>query len=91
MSSNYSLQRARTAKKIETPADLEGFPELKDEEKDEIKKLIAEFDVSKSPTKPAAKASKTGKTGTKASKGSGAAKAGTTRTALFSSGIYVHV
>lgn len=51
----FFLQRARTAKKIETPADIEGFPELKDEEKDEIKKLIAEFDVPK----PSPKATKT--------------------------------
>ena len=60
------IQRARTAKKIETAADIEGFPEMKDEEKEEIKKLIAEFDV----TKPASKTGKTGKTGGKASKGS---------------------
>ena len=69
---NIFLQRARTAKKIETPADIEGFPDMKDEEKDKIKKLIAEFDVAK-PTP------KAGKTGTKAPKG--AAKA-TTQTLL---------
>ena len=36
-----TLQRARaTTKKIETPADLEGFGDLKDSEKDEIKQSI---------------------------------------------------
>ena len=36
-----TLQRARaTTKKIETPADLEGFPSLQDTEKDQIKQLI---------------------------------------------------
>ena len=36
-----TLQRARaTTKKIETPADLEGFANLKDAEKDEIKQHI---------------------------------------------------
>lgn len=36
-----TFQKARaTTKKIETPADLEGFPDLRDEEKQEIKKLI---------------------------------------------------
>ena len=36
-----TLQRARTTtKKIETPADLEGFADLKDTEKDEIKQFI---------------------------------------------------
>jgi DNA ligase-3 len=66
-----TLKRARTAKKIETPADIEGFPDMKDEEKEEIRKLIAEFDVPK----PAAKAGKTGtKTGkAAASKASGGA------------------
>ena len=39
---------------------------MKDEEKEEIRKLIAEFDVAK----PASKTSKTGKTSGKASKGS---------------------
>ena len=53
---------------------------MKDEEKDEIKKLIAEFDVTKSTTKPAGKV---GKTGSKASKGAGASKtASTTQSAL---------
>ena len=36
-----SFTRARaTTKKIESPADLEGFPTIKDEHKEEIKKLI---------------------------------------------------
>lgn len=36
-----TLQRARaTTKKIESPADLEGFSNLKDPEKDEIKQFI---------------------------------------------------
>ena len=36
-----SLTRARaTTKKIESPADLEGFSSINDEDKDEIKKLI---------------------------------------------------
>lgn len=34
-------QRARAAtKKIETPADLDGFGDLKDDEKDDIKQYI---------------------------------------------------
>ena len=37
----HTVQRARaTTKRIESPADLEGFPELADTEKDEIKQLI---------------------------------------------------
>ncbi len=48
----YLIQRARaTTKKIETPADLEGFGEMKDEEKDEVKSLISEFVTSKTPSK----------------------------------------
>jgi len=36
-----SLTRARaTTKKIESPADLEGFSSISDEDKEEIKKLI---------------------------------------------------
>lgn len=36
-----TLQRARaTTKKIESPADLEGFGELKDSDKDDIKQYI---------------------------------------------------
>lgn len=36
-----TLQRARaTTKKIETPADLEGFGELEDGEKEDIKQYI---------------------------------------------------
>ena len=36
-----SLSRARaTTKKIESPADLEGFSDINDEDKEEIKKLI---------------------------------------------------
>ena len=36
-----SLRRARaTTKKIESPADLEGFSSINDEDKEEIKKLI---------------------------------------------------
>lgn len=71
-------QRARTAKKIETPADIEGFPEMKQEEKEEIKKLIAEFDVPK----PAPKTGK-GKTG----KGAATSKAvgGATHQTLLAS------
>ena len=56
------------AKKIETPADIEGFPDMKDEEKEEIKKLIAEFDVPK-PTPKTGK----GKTGKGAAKAAGGA------------------
>jgi DNA ligase-3 len=63
-----TLKRARTAKKIETPADIEGFPDMKDEEKDELKKLIAEFDVPK----PAPKTAK-GKGGKAALKAAGGA------------------
>ena len=75
-----SLQRARTAKKIETPADIEGFPDMKDEEKEEIKKLIAEFDVPKPAAKPGkGKAGKGGK-GAVTSKAAG----GTTQTLMAS-------
>lgn len=36
-----TLQRARTTtKKIETPADLDGFPSLQDTDKDNIKQCI---------------------------------------------------
>lgn len=50
------LQRARaTTKKIESPADLEGFPDLNDPEKDEIRQLIKEFVTVKSPAKTSAK------------------------------------
>ena len=59
----YISQRARaTTKKIESPADLEGFPDLNDPEKDEIRQLIKEFVMDKSPAKPssAAKKKKTG-------------------------------
>ena len=36
-----SLSRARaTTKKIESPADLEGFSDISNEDKEEIKKLI---------------------------------------------------
>ena len=36
-----TFKRARaTTKKIETPADVEGFADLEDKEKDEIKELI---------------------------------------------------
>ena len=53
------MQRARaTTKKIETPADLEGFPELKDEEKTEIKALIKEYVTDKTPAKSPASAKK---------------------------------
>jgi len=53
------MQRARaTTKKIETPADLEGFGEMKEEEKTEIKTLIAEFISSKTPSKTKAKKKK---------------------------------
>ena len=46
-----SMQRARaTTKKIESPADLEGFPDLNDPEKDEIRQLIKEFVTVKSPS-----------------------------------------
>ena len=79
------LQRARTAKKIETPADIEGFPEMKDEEKDEIRKLIAEFEAAKPAAKSPAKggkAEKAGKTGSKASKGGAS---GTQAAQLFGS------
>ena len=65
--SNFHIsQRARaTTKKIESPADLEGFPDLNDPEKDEIRQLIKEFVTDKSPSKPssAAKKKKAGATG----------------------------
>ena len=77
------LQRARTAKKIETPADIEGFPEMKDEEKDEIRKLIAEFEAAKPAAKSPAKAGKAGKTGKTGSKASKGGASGTTQ--LFGS------
>ena len=61
-SPSLNLQRARaTTKKIETPADLEGFPDLKDAEKEEIKQLIQEFVSSKSPGKSPAKSPARGK------------------------------
>lgn len=42
-----TFQRARaTTKKIETPADLEGFTDLRDAEKEEIKQFIKGNDVS---------------------------------------------
>ena len=45
------MQRARaTTKKIESPADLEGFPDLNDPEKDEIRQLVKEFVTVKSPS-----------------------------------------
>ena len=81
-------QRARTAKKIESPADIEGFLEMKDEEKDEIKKLIAEFDAPK----PASKATKTGG---KTAKSAAKVSSGSTQTLLSSpakpttSGMYI--
>ena len=54
--SSLFTQRARaTTKKIESPADLEGFPDLNDPEKDEIRKLIKEFVTDKSPSKTAVK------------------------------------
>jgi len=57
-----TLKRARaTTKKIETPADLEGFPDLKDAEKEEIKQLIQEFVSSKSPGKSPTKSPARGK------------------------------
>ncbi len=46
------LQRARaTTKKIETPADVDGFPDLNDPERQEIKDLIKECITSKPPSK----------------------------------------
>ena len=52
-------QRARaTTKKIESPADLEGFPDLNDPEKDEIRQLVKEFVTDKSPAKPSSAAKK---------------------------------
>ena len=66
-------QRARVAKKIETPADIEGFPNVKEEDKDSIRKLIAEFDSTKSPAK-AGKTGKASKTSSKV-KAEGASKA----------------
>ena len=61
---NLSPQRARAStKKIETPADLEGFLDLKDEEKEEIKSLIKEFITSKSPAKPKQKKGKASSSG----------------------------
>ena len=62
------------AKKIETAADIEGFPDIKDEDKDTIRKLISEFDSSKSPAK-AGKTGKTGKVSKTSSKGEGASTA----------------
>ena len=59
------LQRARaTTKKIETPADVDGFPELNDPEKQEIKDLIKECVTSKPPpkTKKAVRTTPTGDT-----------------------------
>ena len=57
-------QRARaTTKKIESPADLEGFPDLNDPEKNEIRQLIKEFVTDKSPAKPSAAKKKAGATG----------------------------
>lgn len=45
-----SLTRARaTTKKIESPADLEGFSGINDEDKEEIKKLIKGFVSDKPP------------------------------------------
>ena len=72
-------QRARTAKKIETPADIEGLPDMLDQEKEEIKKLVAEFDVPKSAAKPG-KGKKVGK-GAAASKAAGSGS--TTQTTLL--------
>ena len=60
-----TLQRARaTTKKIETPADVDGFPELNDPEKQEIKDLIKECVTSKPPpkTKKAVRTTLTGDT-----------------------------
>ena len=49
------IQRARaTTKKIETPADLDGFPEMNDTEKQEIRQLIKEFVTSSPKKSPAA-------------------------------------
>ncbi len=62
---NNYLQRARaTTKKIETPADVDGFPELNDPEKQEIKDLIKECVTSKPPpkTKKAVRTTPTGDT-----------------------------
>ncbi|KAL5490807.1 hypothetical protein EMCRGX_G015992 [Ephydatia muelleri] len=51
-----TFKRARaTTKKIESPADLEGFAELADTEKEEIKQLIKEMVPPKSSAKTAAK------------------------------------
>ena len=54
----YQQKARATTKKIETPADLDGFVEMRDEEKDEIKSLIKEFVSSKSPAKPKKKTKK---------------------------------
>ena len=59
------LQRARaTTKKIESPADLEGFPDLNDPEKDEIRQLIKEFVTVKSPSTKTPTKKKAGSGGT---------------------------
>ena len=73
-------QRARaTTKKIESPADLEGFPDLNDPEKGEIRQLIKEFVTDKSPAKPSSAAKKKkGSGGAGAAGGSGT----TTQTTL---------
>ncbi|XP_064384237.1 DNA ligase 3-like isoform X2 [Halichondria panicea] len=60
-----TFKRARaTTKKIETPADVDGFPELNDPEKQEIKDLIKECVTSKPPpkTKKAVRTTLTGDT-----------------------------
>ena len=42
-----SLSRARaTTKKIESPADLEGYSDINDEDKEEIKKLIKGISIA---------------------------------------------
>ena len=55
---------------------------MKDEEKDEIKKLIAEFDAPK----PASKATKTGG---KTAKSAAKVSSGSTQTLLSSPGMYI--